>query len=88
MDSNAQPEKKKSYNELLMELMKLRGSDYDQFMEKMYEALVGEAQTALSSPDPIAEKRRALWTMINYFESKEHYEKCAELKKMADSLKD
>lgn len=77
---------KRTHHELLMELFNLKGKDYDKFMHKLYEALTGEARDALQSPDPVSEKKKALWTMIQYFQNQEEYEKCAELKKMADSL--
>jgi hypothetical protein len=78
--------KKQSYHELLLELLELKAKDYDKFMDKLYEALTGEARDALYSQDPASEKKKALWTMIQYFQDKEEFEKCAELKKMADSL--
>lgn len=87
MDSRSS-ENNRSYSEMLMDLLLLKGKDYDAFMEKMYDALTGEAQSALNSNDPVSEKKRALSTMISYFQAKEHYEKCAKLKEMSDSLKD
>ncbi len=87
MDTNKQVDpNKKTYHELLMELIKLKEQDYDKFMRKLYEALTGEARDALQSPDPASEKKKALWTMIEYFQTTEEYEKCAELKKMSESI--
>ena len=89
MDTNKQVDpNKKTYHELLMELIKLKNQDYDKFMRKLYEALTGEARDALQSPDPASEKKKALWTMIEYFQTTEEYEKCSELKKMSDSIQD
>jgi hypothetical protein len=89
MDTNKQVDpSKKTYHELLMELIKLKNQDYDKFMRKLYEALTGEARDALQSPDPASEKKKALWTMIEYFQTTEEYEKCSELKKMSDSIQD
>lgn len=77
---------KNTYQELLLELMGLKSTDYDKFMEKLYEAVSGEFKDALHSNDPVSEKTKALNTMIQYFSDREEYEKCANLKKMVDSL--
>jgi hypothetical protein len=79
---------KKTYHDLLLELINLRETDYDKFMDKMYEALAGEHREVINDGTPATEKKTALWTMIQYFQTKEEYEKCAELKKLAESLKD
>jgi len=78
--------KDKAYKDLLLELMHLKQTDYDSFMQKLYEAVSGEFKDALHNNDPVTEKAKALNTMIQYFKGREEYEKCAELKKMADSL--
>jgi hypothetical protein len=70
-----------------MELIHLREKDYDGFMNKLYEALSGEFKDMVHDPVPVAEKERAIWTMINHFSDKEEYEKCAELQKLANELK-
>ena len=75
-----------AYQDLLLELMTLKKTDYDKFMAKLYEAVSGEFKDALHNNDPIDKKEKALNTMIQYFQDREEYEKCAELKKMADSL--
>lgn len=77
---------KKAYQDMLAELMSLKSTDYDMFMAKLYEAVSGEFRDALHNDDPITEKTKALDAMIQYFSNREEYEKCAELKKMADSL--
>ena len=76
----------KEYNDLLLELMHLKQTDYDKFMRKLYEAVSREFKDALHNNDPLTEKERVLDTIIKYFEEREEYEKCANLKKMADSL--
>lgn len=77
---------KQSYQNMLAELMKLRDKDYELFMDKLYLALMGEARDALKDATPAGEKRSAIWIMIKHFEEKEEFEKCADLKKLADSL--
>lgn len=83
------PPKKKDqsrYHELLVELLHLREKDYDEFMNRMYEALCGEFREMVHDTAPIEEKQKALTTMMEHFAEKEEYEKCAELKKMSIEL--
>ena len=72
--------KTRTYNDILLELIRLRESDYDGFMDRLYEALAGEFR------DVVEEKKQAIWTMILHFEKKEQYEKCADLKKLSEEL--
>lgn len=70
----------------LVDLVKLRYTDYGAFMDRLYEALSGEFQGSINDSTPVESKKQALSTMIEYFSEKEEYEKCAELKKISDSL--
>lgn len=74
------------YQSVLVSLVKLRYTDYNAFMERLYEALRGDFKEALHDLTPIEGKQQALATMIDYFQDKEEYEKCAELKKIKDSF--
>lgn len=74
------------YQAALVNLVKLRYTDYDAFMERLYEALRGEFKEVIHDLTPVEGKHQALATMIDYFQTKEEYEKCAELKKIKDSL--
>lgn len=74
------------YHQILLELIKLRETNYDLFMEKLYEALSGEFRDVVNDGSPLEEKSQALNTMIQYFSEREEYEKCADLKKMIDRL--
>lgn len=74
------------YQSVLVSLVKLRYTDYNAFMERLYEALRGDFKEALHDLTPVEGKQQALATMIDYFQDKEEYEKCAELKKIKDSL--
>jgi len=80
-----QPDKKK-YHDLLIELMDLKDENYDKFMEKLYEAIFGEFKGVISDKEPVTEKKKALNTMMLHFQSKEAYEKCAQIKQLAESL--
>lgn len=77
---------KLAYHEILVELLALRETDYDGFMQKLYEALNGEFRDMVNDDSPIGEKKKALWTMLEHFEDREEYEKCANLKRMLDEL--
>jgi len=74
------------YQETLVNLVKLRHTDYAAFMERLYEALNGDFKEAIHDLSPVGGKHQALATMIEYFQSMEEYEKCAKLKKIKDSL--
>jgi hypothetical protein len=74
------------YQAALVNLVKLRYTDYDAFMERLYEALRGEFKEVIHDLTPVEGKHQALATMIEYFQNKEEYEKCAELKQIKDSL--
>ena len=86
MDAN--PHDKKTYQDLLLELMHLRKEDYGKFMDKLYEALIGEFKDAVKEGDgkTVTEKKNALDIMIKHFQDTEEYEKCAQLKKISESL--
>ena len=74
------------YQKILMELVHLREKDYDGFMDRLYSALSGEFKDMVQDPAPVEEKSQALRTMIQHFQDKEEYEKCAVLKTMVESL--
>jgi hypothetical protein len=76
----------RNYHDILLELIRLRETDYDGFMDRLYEALAGEFRDVVHDGSPLEEKRQAIWSMISHFEKKEQYEKCADLKKMSDEL--
>ena len=78
---------KETYNEKLLELVTLRGKDYDKFMEKLYDALTGDLKNVIHDNSDIQKKLGSFDIMIKYFQDREQYEKCAELKKIADGLK-
>jgi hypothetical protein len=74
------------YSKILLDLIYLRQTDYAAFMERLYEALTGEFKDVINDASPVEEKSQAIWTMIKHFEENEEFEKCAELKKLADKL--
>jgi hypothetical protein len=74
------------YSRILLDLIHLRQTDYDAFMNRLYEALTGEFKDALYDKSPIEEKSQAVWSMIKHFEKQEEFEKCASLKKMIEEI--
>ena len=74
------------YSKILLDLIHLRHTDYEAFMNRLYEALTGEFKDVINDSSPVDEKSQAIWTMIKHFEKNEEFEKCAELKKLADAL--
>ena len=55
------------YSRILLDLIHLRQTDYDAFMNRLYEALTGEFKDALYDTSPIEEKSQAVWSMIKHF---------------------
>lgn len=74
------------YHRILLDLIKLRETDYDGFMNKLYEALNGRFRDVIHDTSPAGEKRQAIWSMIEHFSAKEEYEKCADLKRLVEEL--
>jgi len=74
------------YSRILLDLIHLRQTDYDAFMDRLYEALTGEFKDALYDTSPVEEKSQAVWSMIKHFEKQEEFEKCASLKKMIEEI--
>ncbi len=63
--------------ELLYELLQLRDTDYDKFMDKLYEAMTTEFSEVVKSKMFDVDDREIVFrSMIKYFEKKEEYEKC------------
>jgi hypothetical protein len=81
------PNDSSKYSKIMLELVHLRQTDYDAFMDKLYEALTGEFRGAVHDAAPQEEKNQAIWTMIDHFKRTEQYEKCANLKSLAAEMK-
>jgi len=69
-------------SQMLAELVSLRHTDFDAFMNLIYDALQRELSGAIFDQTPLTEKQEALNSMIQYFQDKEEYEKCAVLRDM------
>lgn len=70
----------------LADLVRLRYTDYDAFMSRLFEALNGDHRDAINDSTDKSQKIAALSTMLSYFEGKEEFEKCIEIKKLIDQL--
>ena len=67
----------KRHHQLLIELIELRDKDYDQFMEKLYDAITTDFEKVFKEElMKDKEHRNTLKLMIKYFENQEQYEKC------------
>lgn len=63
--------------ELLYELLQLRDTDYEKFMDKLYEAMTTEfLEVVKSKVFDVEESDLVFKSMIRHFENKEEYEKC------------
>ena len=73
------------FHEIMLELLKLREHyNMDPFIEKLYEALSGVNSPFLDGSNMTNKQKEAISTMIDYYQQKEEYEKCAVLKRMVE----
>jgi hypothetical protein len=73
-------------SQMLAELVSLRHTDFDAFMNLLYDALQNELSGAIFDQTPTFEKQEALNSMIQYFQDREEYEKCAVLRDMVQTI--
>ena len=73
-------------SQMLAELVSLRHTDFDAFMNLLYDALQRELSGAIFDQTPLTEKQEALNSMIQYFQDREEYEKCAVLRDMVQTI--
>jgi hypothetical protein len=68
------------YHSILLELLTLRDTDYDLFLDKLYEAITGEFEKAFIEEFTKDKNHKdILDQMIKHFELKEEFEKCKRL---------
>lgn len=61
--------------------------NHEQVMELTYRALVGRKMGALEDENvPTEAKIEAIYVLVKWFEEREEYEKCYNLKKIIESL--
>jgi len=72
------PEDRKR-QELLSELIRLRNTDYDTFMERMFEALNTVFMDDIKADRSREDKIKSLDSMIKYFSDRDEFEKCQKL---------
>ena len=73
------------HHDIVLELISLRQKkDLDAFMDKLYQAMIGEFRETLFTPAIMSENREIIPMMIDHFIIKEEYEKCALLKYMQE----
>lgn len=74
-------------HEILIELIGLREKkDFSALMYKLYEAFEGPFNYIFDHSNLSPELLTTLSMMINYFQEKEEYEKCAVLKKLMKTV--
>ncbi len=65
----------------------VRNLPREKMMDLVYQAIINRKQDALNSSSSKEEKIEAITFIISWFESKEEYEKCNELKKIINEIK-
>jgi len=86
---NEKTDTKPGYHDFMLELINLREADYEKFLDRLYDGLVGEYAESIVAEPAMGDtkgKIEALNRMIKHFEKKEEYEKCAKLRDMAQVL--
>ena len=68
------------HHQILLELLQLRETNHELFLDKFYDAIIGEFNKVFME-ELIKDKahQQTLKLMINHFEIKEEYEKCEKL---------
>ena len=64
----------------------IKKASREKMMDMVYDAIVNKTQDALKSSSTVEQKIEAITFIINWFETKEEYEKCLELKKIIKEL--
>lgn len=65
----------------------IRNLPREKMMDLVYKAIINRKQEALNSNSSKEEKIEAITFIISWFESREEYEKCSELKKIINEIK-
>jgi hypothetical protein len=68
------------------DLLNYTPEERDYLMEKVYISIIKNVSGALNSSSTRTEKIEALLFIISWFEAKEQYEKCNELKKIIEKI--
>lgn len=65
------------YHQILLELLHLRETDYDLFVDKLYDAITNEFSKYFKE-ELVKDKdhRETLKIMIDHYEKREEYERC------------
>ena len=65
----------------------MEANDYDGYMEMVYDLLVTQQDKVMEYDGcEEEEKQNNIQSLIDYFDKKEEYEKCAELRKLQNKL--
>lgn len=65
----------------------VRNLPREKMMDLVYKAIINRKQDALNSTSSKEEKLEAITFIISWFEAREEYEKCNELKKIIKEIK-
>jgi hypothetical protein len=65
----------------------VRNLPREKMMDLVYKAIINRKQDALNSTSSKEEKLEAITFIISWFEAREEYEKCNELKKIIQEIK-
>ena len=86
MSEDGNPFKGLRSEDLIRKIEELKKTDLDSYYNLVFESITGFPEDAIEDDSPKKNKVAALNKLIDYFEQKEEYERCHELKKLLDRI--
>jgi len=86
MSDDGNPFKGLRSDDLIRKIEELKKKDLDSYYNLVFESIINFSDDAVEDDSPKDNKVSALNKLINYFEQKEDYERCHELKKLLDRI--
>ncbi len=69
------------------ELLALKETDYDAFIDRLYDTIIGYEEEALQDPEEADEKIEAIQVILEHYEKNEVYERCQTLYDLQKKIK-
>lgn len=86
MSEDGNPFKGIRSEDLIKKIELLKKQDLEAYYQLVYESITNFPEDAVEDDSPKSNKVSALNKLIDYFEQKEEYEKCAKLKNILDQI--
>lgn len=86
MSDDGNPFKGVRSDDLINRIELLKKTDLEAYYQLVYESITNFPEDAVKDDSPKSNKVSALNKLIDYFEQREEYEKCAKLKVILDQI--